>query len=198
MCVHISLSCVSWPDRLAWKPSQAGDLFVWIWLFTSSVGGSQITTHVVLSVTASRLQGNSLSSSRRPSICCCPFVSSSIHRSEKDSRLWRFLFLVFSPYVWPCEAWLSRHMSTCSLLLSAHLRIVVMIRMDASTHVPRWGKGPAGGELMPLLLNKVVNDDTGVLSKGVLNLVEFHLNEIQVSDSEREGLYDDSAFCHSG
>lgn len=74
-------------------------------------GGSQITTHVVLSVTASRLQGNSLSSSRRPSICCCPFVSSSIHRSDKDSRLWRFLFLVFSPYVWPREAWLSRHIS---------------------------------------------------------------------------------------
>lgn len=63
-----------------------------------------------------------------------------------------------------------------------------MIQMDASTHVPRWGRGPAGGELMPLLLNKVINDDTGVSSKGVLNLVEFHLNEIQSFDSEREGL----------
>lgn len=73
-------------------------------------------------------------------------------------------------------------MSTCSLLLSAHLRIVVMIRMDASTHVPQWGKGPAGGELMPLLLNNVINDVTGVLSQGVLNLAEFHLNKIQVFD----------------
>lgn len=129
-----------------WHESQARlviSLFEFDCLFPLS-GGSQITTHVALSVIASRLQGNSLSSSRRPSICSCPFVSSSIHRSEKDSRLWRFLFLVFSPYVWPCEAWLSRHMSTCSLLLSVHLRIVVMIRMDASTHVRRWGRGSAG------------------------------------------------------
>lgn len=108
-------------------------------------GGSQITTHVVLSVIASRLQGNSLSSSRRPSICCCPFVSSSIHRSEKENRLWRFLFLVFSPYVWPCEASLSRHMSTCSLLLSADLRIVIMTRMDAANALTHAHMSPGGG-----------------------------------------------------
>lgn len=176
-----------------WHESQARlviSLFEFDCLFPLS-GGSQITTHVALSVIASHLQGNSLSSSRRPSICCCPFVSSSIHRSEKDSRLWRFPFLAFSPYVWPREAWLSRHMSTCSLLLLVDLRIVVKIRMDASTHVPCWERGPAGGELMLLLLNQVINDYTGVLSKGVLK-VEFHLNEIQGFDLEREGLYDDS------
>lgn len=55
-------------------------------------------------------------------------------------------------------------------------------------HMSPGGGGPAGGELMPLLLNKVIIDDTGVLSKGVLNLVEFHLNEIQGFDSEGEGL----------
>lgn len=85
MSVYRFFSCVSWPDWLPWKLNRAGDLLVRIWLFISFAGGSgrEITTHVVLSVIALHLQGNSLSSSCRPPICCCPFVLNS----EKDEHL---------------------------------------------------------------------------------------------------------------
>lgn len=40
VCIFF-LSCISWPDWLAWNLSQAGDLFVWIWLFISFVRGGK-------------------------------------------------------------------------------------------------------------------------------------------------------------
>lgn len=71
-------------------------------------------------------EGNSLSSSRRPSTHCCPFVSDSLrcilHRPPQS-------------YFCPSLAWLSCHVWSWILLQPIHPCSVIMIRMDAShTH----------------------------------------------------------------
>lgn len=161
MCVYRFFSCVSWPHWLPWKLSRAGDLLVRIWLFISFAGGSgrEITIHVVLSVTALHLQGNSLSSSCRPPICCCPFVLNS----EKDGHLWRLLSLVVSPAF---DRTRRDEVLTCLLLFSPRLFVLYCHNYQNGCSECRCTQGDtgeggvAGGELTLLIVNKVTNDDT--------------------------------------
>lgn len=140
MCVYRFFSCVSWPHWLPWKLSRAGDLLVRIWLFISVAGGSgrEITIHVVLSVTALHLQGNSLSSSCRPPICCCPFVLNS----EKDGHLWRLLSLVVSPAF---DRTRRDEVLTCLLLFSPRLFVLYCHNYQNGCSECRCTQGDTGG-----------------------------------------------------
>lgn len=195
MCVYSFLSCVSWPDWLAWKLRRAGDLFVRIWLFISFVWGwgwgVQITTHVVLSVIALRLQGNSLSSSCRPPICCCPFVLNSIHRSENDNRLWRFLSLVFSPAF---DRMRSDQVLTGLLVFSCCLFVLYCNNYQngctecgcTHSHVRRGSCRWRAQATDHQQGNQWWHAECGISSKRVWNLLDIHSNENQVFDNLRK------------
>lgn len=128
-----------------------------MWLFISFVrGGARSRPSASVSHPFSP-EGNSLSSSHRPPIHCCPFVSHSIHGSWKAKHLSHFS-LPFESYFCPSTAWLSCHVWGCILLQPIHPCSVIIIRMDASharTHTPTYTiPGEAtGGELMSLIID---------------------------------------------